>query len=171
MAPKAVRRAEREDEARRVRARLNEHEGQIDDLQGTARHHDLRIQYLEAPYKWVTRGFTSTHAFLQKKDENFRAAKASFLIEFLQEIRDHTPAIVEGQVAEFEGLFLEAEGASLIGVFPTGGWLDDLPDCSLRFVQGFTGLRIGYLLRIIGQSVEAPRVLHQERPKVQGPPG
>ena len=42
MAPKAVRRAEREDEARRVRARLNEHEGQIEDLQGTTRHHDLR---------------------------------------------------------------------------------------------------------------------------------
>ena len=106
-----------------------------------------------------------------KKDENFRAAKAAFLIEFLQEIRECTPGMVEGQVQEFEGLFLESEGAALIGVFPTGGWLGDLPDCSIRFAQGFSGLRVGYLLRIIGQSVEAPRVLHQERPKVRGPQG
>ena len=77
MAPKAVCRAEREDEARRLRACLNEHEGQIEDLQGTARHHDLRLQYLEAPYKWVTRGLTSKHSFLQKKDENFRATKVA----------------------------------------------------------------------------------------------
>ena len=119
MAPKAAtRRAEREDETRRVRARLNEHEGQIDDLQGTARHHDLRLQYLEAPYKWVARGFNSTNSFLSKKDENFRAAKAAFLIEFLQEIRECTPGMVEGQVQEFEGLFLESEGAALIGSFP-----------------------------------------------------
>ena len=62
-----------EDEARRVRAHLNEHEGQIEDVQGTTRHHDLRLQYLEAPYKWVTRGLTSTHSFLQKKDESPRS--------------------------------------------------------------------------------------------------
>ena len=168
MAPKAaIRRAEREDETRRVRARLNEHEGQIDDLQGTARHHDLRLQYLEAPYKWVARGFNSTNTFLGKKDENFRAAKAAFLIEFLQELRECTPGMVEGQVQEFEGLFLESEGAALIGVFPTGGWLGELPDCSIRFVQGFSGLRIGYLLRII-QSVEA-LIRRGQWPKGSGP--
>ena len=75
MAPKAVRRAEREDEARRVRARLNEHEGQIDDLQGVARHHDLRLQYLEAPYKWVTRGFTSTQAFFAEEGRELPRCK------------------------------------------------------------------------------------------------
>ena len=79
---------------------------------------------------------------------------------------DLTPGMVEAHVAELEGLLLEEEGAVLIGVFPTGGWLDDLPDCSVRFQQGFVGLRVGYLLRLISQSLRAPLVLHQERPRV-----
>ena len=55
----------------------------------------------------------------------------------------------------------------LIGVFPAGGWLDDLPDCSIRFQQRFVRLRVGYLLRLISQSLRAPLVLHQERPRVR----
>ena len=122
---------------RRVRARLETHDDQIEGLGITARQHDLRLQYLESPFKWVTRGFTCTQSFLSTKDENFKAAKATFLTDFLAELRNSTPGMVEAHVAELEGLLLEEEGAVLIGVFPTGGWLDDLPDCSVRFQQGF----------------------------------
>ena len=61
------------------------------------------------------------------------------MIEFLQELRGCTPATVEGHVAESEALFLESEGAILIGVFSTGAWKDELLDCSVCFVQGFAG--------------------------------
>ena len=54
----------------------------------------------------------------------------------------------------------------LIGVFPTGGWLNDLPDTSVRFQQGLSGLRVGYL-RLIAQSLRAPFVMYQERPRVR----
>ena len=68
MAPKRIqredRRAERDEEARRVRARLQTHDGQIEGLGITALQHDLRLQYLESPLKWVTRGFTCTQSFL-----------------------------------------------------------------------------------------------------------
>ena len=171
MAPKRVlrddRRAERDEETRRVRARLETHEEQIEGLGVTTRQHDLRLQYLESPYKWVTRGFTSTQAFLDTKDENFKAAKATFLTDFLAELHNSTPGMVEAHVAELEGLLLEEEGVVLIGVFPTGGWLNQLPDCSVRFQQGFSGLRVGFLLRLISQSLREPLVLHQERPRVR----
>ena len=62
-------------EARRVRARLETHDDQIEGLGITARQHDLRLQYLESPFRWVTRGFTYTQTFLSIKDENFKAAK------------------------------------------------------------------------------------------------
>ena len=128
---------------------------------------NTRLQYLESPFKWVTRGFTCTQSFLSTKDENFKAAKATFLTDFLAELRNSTPGMVEAHVAELEGLLLEEEGAVLIGLFPTGGWLDDLPDCSVRFQQGFVGLRVSYLLRLTSQSLRAPLVLHQERPRVR----
>ena len=55
MAPKRIqredRRAERDEEARRVRARLETHDDQIEGLGITARQHDLRLQYLESPFK------------------------------------------------------------------------------------------------------------------------
>ena len=85
LAPKCIqredRRAERDEESRCVRARFDSHDEHLEGLDVTTRQHDLQLQYLESPYKWVMGGFTCTHTFLQTKDENFKAAKATFVAE------------------------------------------------------------------------------------------
>ena len=59
---------ERDEQIRRVRARLEEHDHQLETLGTLSLQHDLRLQYLESSYKIILRGpflvFFPCQAFL-----------------------------------------------------------------------------------------------------------
>ena len=51
----------------------------------------------------------------------------------------------------------------VVGVYPTGGSLDDFPDGLLRLQPGFVGNRSGYLLCSSAIYLQRPRQLFQDR--------
>ena len=121
----------------------------------TARQHDLRLQYLESPLR-------ARILFCRQ-----RPPKATFITEFIGELRSHTPAVVEAQVAELEGLLQEEEGGGAYGRFSLQVVRSMSCRTHLSAFNWVSRLRVGSLLWLTAQSLREPLVLHQERPRVR----
>ena len=168
MAPKrgerrAAERADREAMDRRVRQRLDEVEQRIDEAEATHRNHDQRISFQESPQRLVLRGFACVGEFFRARGEDFALAKRAFIGAFFQELKEHCGPEVTHHIEEAEGLLADRNGWGVVGVYPTGGSLDELPDGLLRLQPGFVGNRSGYLLCSSAIYLQRPRQLFQDR--------
>ena len=96
-------RADRENEARNVRQRLDDTETRLDEVDSRLRGHETRLKCLEAPYRIVLRGFTSVREFMAIFDGgDFKGAKTAFIPSFVQELRDKTGPEVTQLVEELD---------------------------------------------------------------------
>ena len=57
----------------------------------------------------------------------------------------------------------DRNGWGVVGIYPTGGSLDDAPDGLLRMQPGYVGNRVGYLLCSSAPFLQAPRQMFQDR--------
>ena len=137
------RRAERQEEVRNVRQRMDEAETHLDEVDSRLRGHETRIKCLEAPYRVVPRGFDSVRAFLTTLDAgDFKGAKTAFIPSFIQELREKTGPEVTELAEELDALLCERHGWVLLGVFPTGGMKEAFPDGLVRLQPGGVGNRV-----------------------------
>ena len=169
MAPKvrgerrAAERADREAAERRVRQRLDEVEQRIDEAEAMHRNHDQRISFQESPQRLVLRGFACVGELFRARGDDFALAKRAFIGAFFQELKEHCGPEVTHHIEEAEGLLADRNGWGVVGVYPTGGSLDDSPDGLLRLQPGFVGNRSGYLLCSSAIYLQRPRQLFQDR--------
>ena len=168
MAPKrgerrAAERADREALERRVRQRLDDVEQRIEEAEAMNRNHDQRISFQESPQRLVLRGFACVGEFFRTRGEDFPLAKRAFIGAFFQELKEHCGPEVTHQIEEAEGLLADRNGWGVVGVYPTGGSLDESPDGLLRLQPGFVGNRSGYLLCSSALYLQRPRQLFQDR--------
>ena len=165
MAPKvrgerrAAERAGREAAERRVRQRLDEVELRIDEAEAMHRNHDQRISFQESPQRLVLRGFACVGEFFRARGGDFPLAKRAFIGSFFHELKEHCGAEVMRHLEEAEGLLADRNGWGVVGVYPTGGSLDDAPDGLLRLQPGYVGNRAGYLLCALAIYLQGPRQL------------
>ena len=164
---RAAVRQERDEEVRAVRQRLDTGEERVDDLEFRYRQHEVRIQYIEAPLRWVLRNFRCVKLFWETQQNNFAVAKSGFLAGFVQELREHTGRVCEATIEEIETLLAFRHGRLMIGLFRTGGMTDDIPDSLLRLQQGWAGLRLGHLLEVVAGDLTPPLILHTDRVRVE----
>ena len=168
MAPKrgerrAAERADREATDRRVRQRLDDVEQRIEEAEAMNRNHDQRTSFQESPQRLVLRGFACVGEFFRTRGEDFPLAKRAFIGAFFQELKEHCGPEVTHQIEEAEGLLADRNGWGVVGVYPTGGSLDESPDGLLRLQPGFVGNRSGYLLCSSALYLQRPRQLFQDR--------
>ena len=133
MAPKrgerrAAERADREAADRRVRQRLDDVEQRIEEAEAMHRNHDQRISFQESPQRLVLRGFACVGEFFRARGEDFALAKRAFIGAFFQELKEHCGPEVTHHIEEAEGLLADRNGWGVVGVYPTGGSLDESPD-------------------------------------------
>ena len=169
MAPKvrgerrAAERADREAAERRVRQRLDDVEQRIEEAEAMHRNHDQRISFQESPQRLVLRGFACVGEFFRARGEDFALAKRAFIGAFFQELKEHCGPEVTHHIEEAEGLLADRNGWGVVGAYPKGGSLDELPDGLLRLQPGFVGSRSGYLLCSSAIYLQRPRQLFQDR--------
>ena len=99
--------------------------------------------------------------------DNFAVAKGGFLAGFVQELREHTGRVRQDAIGEIETLLAFRHGRLMIGLFRTGGMMDDIPDSLLRLQQGWAGLRLGHLLDVVAGELTPPLILHTDRVRVE----
>ena len=169
MAPKvrgerrAAERAEREAMDRRVRQRLEDVEVRLEGAESMSRNHDQRISFQESPQRLVFRGFACVGEFSRARGGDFPLAKRALSVPFFHELKEHCGAEVTHHLEEAEGLLADRNGWGVVGIYPTGGSLDDAPDGLLRMQPGYVGNRAGYLLCSAALFLQAPRQLFQDR--------
>ena len=111
----------------------------------------------------MLRKFDCVQEFFRHHTDDFALAKGAFIGAFVGELRDAAPPECGHLLEELDTLICEHNGMAVVGVFPTGGRLDETLDGLLRLQEGFRGHRIGYLLSSIGRLLPQPRILHQDR--------
>ena len=170
MAPKvragerrAAERADREANDRRVRQRLDDFETRLDGAESLGRNHDQRISFQESPQRIVLRGFACVGEFMRARGGDFQLAKRAFIGAFFHELKEHCGAEVTHHLDEAEGLLSDRNGWGVVGIYPTGGSMDDAPDGLLRMQPGYVGNRAGYLLCSSALYLQAPRQMFQDR--------
>ena len=134
-------------------------------------NHETRIQYQEAPLRWVLRGFECVQEFFRTLHNGFVPAKKAFLNQFVTELRNNCPPDVGGSLDDLEARLSAADGWVLLGVFRTGGMMGDKIDGLIRFQPGLLGLECGSFLGTAARALAEPLVCHQDRvrkPKGQG---
>ena len=156
--------AEEGDQVRSVRARMTDAEGRLDTVETTLGRHETRLQFIEAPLRVVLRGFSSVGEFLRVLRENdMRRAKTAFIPSLCDELREKCGPEVQHLVEEAENLLVDRQGWVVIGVYPTGGMMDDKPDGLLRLQPGFAGQRLSHLLVQASRYLADTHQLFQDR--------
>ena len=73
-------RGEEGEQHRAVRARVDDAETRLDSLEAALQRHKTRIQFVEAPFRLVLRGFKCVPEFLRLlRSNDLRAAKTAFI--------------------------------------------------------------------------------------------
>ena len=81
----------------------------------------------------VLRGFSCNSEFFRvPRSNDLKAAKTSFIPTFIDELKDKSGPEVTHFIEEAENLLIDGQGRILIGVFPTGGQFNDMPDGLMR---------------------------------------
>ena len=157
-------RADRDNEVRNVRQRLDETETRLDGVDSRLRGHETRLKCLEAPYRIVLRGFTAVREFMAIFDGgDFKGAKTAFIPSFVQELRDKTGPEVAQLIEELDTLLCERQGWVLLGVFPTGGMMGEFPDGLMRLQPGGVGNRVSTLCSQVSMYLAESHQLFQDR--------
>ena len=135
------------EDGRRVRARVDDAETRLDTMEAQLLRHETRLQFTEAPLRVVLRGFSCVTEFLRTlRSHDLRAAKTAFIPTFIDELKDKCGPEVTHLIEEAENLFIDRQGWVLIGVFPTGGNFNDVPDGLMRLQPGYAGVRMSHVL-------------------------
>ena len=133
-------RGEDGEQHRAVRARVDDAETRLDSLEAALQRHETRIQFVEAPCRLVLRGFRCVPEFLRLlRSNDLRAAKTAFIPSFVDELKEQSGPEVAHLIEESENLLVDRQGWVLLGVFPTGGHFNDVPDGLLRLQPGYAG--------------------------------
>ena len=157
-------RADRDQEARNVRQRLDETETRLDGVDSRLRGHETRLKCLEAPYRIVLRGFTAVREFLAIFDGgDFKGAKTAFIPSFIQELRDKSGPEVTQLIEELDTHLCERQGWVLLGVFPTGGMMGEFPDGLIRLQPGGVGNKVSTLCSQISLYLAETHQMFQDR--------
>ena len=160
-----VAQAEEGEHVRSARARMSDAEGRLDTVEMTLGRHETRLQFIEAPLRVVLRGFSSVGEFLRVLRENdMRRVKTAFIPSFCDELREKCGPEVQHLIEEAENLLVDQQGW-VVGVYPTGGMMEDKPDGLLRLQPGFAGQRLSHVL------VQASRYLADTHQLFQGDRG
>ena len=132
---------------RRVRARVDDTETRLDTLEAQLQRHERRLQFTEAPLRVVLRGFSCvTEFFRVLRSNDLRSAKTSFIPTFIDELKEKSGPEVTHLIEEAENLLIDRQGWVLIGVFPTGGNCNEVPDGLVRLQPGYAGARMSHVL-------------------------
>ena len=116
------------------------------------------------------RGFSSVGEFLRVLRENdMRRAKTAFIPSLCDELREKCGPEVQHLIEEAENLLVDRQGWVVIGVYPTGGMMEDKPDGLLRLQPGFAGQRLSHVLVQASRYLADTHQLFQDR--VQRPFG
>ena len=141
-----------------VRARVDEAETRLDSLEAALQRHGTKFQFTEAPRRVVLRGFKGVAEFFRLlRSHDLRAAKTAFIPSFFDELKEQSGPEVTHLIEEAENLMVDRQGWVLLGVFPTGGQLEDQPDGLMRLQPGYGGSRMSHVL------VQASRYLANTR--------
>ena len=143
---------------------MDEAETRLDEVDTRLRGYETRLKCLEAPYRVVLRGFESVRAFLSTLDAgDFKGAKTVFIPSFIQELRDRTGPEVNQLVEELDTLLCERQGWVVLGVFPTGGMKEEMPDGLVRLQPGGVGNRVSTLCSQISLYLADSHQMFQDR--------
>ena len=97
-----------------------------------SRNHDQRISFQESPQRLVLRGFACVGEFFRARGGDFPLAKRAFIGSFFHELKENCGAEVTHHLEETKGSLADRNGWGVVGIYPTGGSLDDAPDGLLR---------------------------------------
>ena len=155
---------EEPEQGRRVRARVDDAETRLDTMEAQLLRHETRLQFTEAPLRVVLRGFSCVTEFLRTlRSHDLRAAKTAFIPTFIDELKDKCGPEVTHLIEEAENLFIDRQGWVLIGVFPTGGNFNDVPDGLMRLQPGYAGVRMSHVLVQASKYLADSHQLFQDR--------
>ena len=90
----------------------------------------------EAPFRVVLRGFSCVPEFFRVLRSS---AKTSFIPTFIDELKEKSGPQVSHLIEEAENFLIDRQGWVLIGVFPTGGNFNGVPDGLMRLQPGYAG--------------------------------
>ena len=166
-------RGEDGEQHRAVRARVDDAETRLDSLDLAAlQRHETRIQFVEAPFRLVLRGFQCVPEFLRLlRSNDLRAAKTAFIPSFVDELKEQSGPEVAHLIEECENLLVDRQGWVLLGVFPTGGHFNDVPDGLLRLQPGYAGSRLSHLLAQASRYLADTHQVFQDRVRRPQPGG
>ena len=155
---------EEAEHGRRVRARVDDAETRLDTMEAQLLRHETRLQFTEAPLRVVLRGFSCvTEFFRVLRSHDLRAAKTSFIPTFIDELKEKCGPEVTHLIEEAENLFIDRQGWVLIGVFPTGGNFNEVPDGLMRLQPGYAGVRMSHVLVQASKYLADSHQLFQDR--------
>ena len=165
-------RGEDGEQHRAVRARVDDAETRLDSLEATLQRHETRIQFVEAPFRLVLRGFRCVPEFLcLLRSNDLRAAKTAFIPSFVDELKEQSGPEVAHLIEEAENLLVDRQGWVLLGVFPTGGHFNDIPDGLLRLQPGYAGSRLSHILAQASRYLADTHQVFQDRVRRPQPGG
>ena len=165
-------RGEEGEQHRAVRARVDEAETRLDSLEAALQRHETRIQFVEVPFRLVLRGFRCVPEFLRLlRSNDLRAAKTAFIPSFVDELKEQSGPEVAHLIEESENLLVDRQGWVLLGVFPTGGHFNDVPDGLLRLQPGYAGSRLSHILAQASRYLADTHQVFQDRVRRPQPGG
>ena len=165
-------RGEDGEQHRAVRARVDDAETRLDSLEAALQRHETRIQFVEAPFRLVLRGFWCVPEFLRLlRPNDLRAAKTAFIPSFVDELKEQSGPEVAHLIEESENLLVDRQGWVLLGVFPTGGHFNDVPDGLLRLQPGYAGSRLSHILAQASRYLADTHQIFQDRVRRPQPGG
>ena len=86
----------------------------------------------------------------------------SFIPTFIDELKEKSGPEVTHLIEEAENL-IDRQGWVLIGVFPTGGNFNDVPDGLMRLQPGYAGARMSHVLVQASRYLADTHQLFQDR--------
>ena len=165
-------RGEDGEQHRAVRARVDDAETRLDSLEAALQRHETRIQFVEAPFRLVLRGFRCVPEFLRLlRSNDLRAAKTAFIPSFVDELKEQSGPEVAHLIEEAENFLVDRQGWVLLGVFPTGGHFNDVPDGLLRLQPGYAGSRLSHILAQASRYLADTHQVFQDRVRRPQPGG
>ena len=94
----------------------------------------------------VLRGFRCVSEFFRVlRSNDLRSAKTSLIPTFIDELKEKNGPEVTHLIEEAENLLIDRQAWVLIGVFPTGGNFNEVPDGLMRLQPGYAGARMSHV--------------------------
>ena len=105
------------------------------------------------------------------RSNDLRAAKSAFIPSFVDELKEQSGPEVAHLIEEAENLLVDRQGWVLLGIFPTGGHFNDVPDGLLRLQPGYAGSRLSHVLAQASRYLADTHQVFQDRVRRPQPGG